>query len=231
MSEFQKLLTDVKSALEQGADTRNHRAPEAAVVMPMTQVSRRAEFGSRFVRELQAVGGQVLEVGSVSEAVDKIVELALRINARSAVSAETLTADLARIDAELQKQGIEVLRTGPVAQADFAQVRARIARADLGIVEADFAIAASGTLAAIANATRPRLVSLLPPVSIVVLHIDRIVPDLATLMRTIGPERVSENPMVLITGPSRTADIEKRIVLGIHGPKDLYVVLIWPKDE
>jgi len=131
----------------------------------------------------------------------------------------------------LQKQGIEVLRTGPVAQADFAQVRARIARADLGIVEADFAIAASGTLAAIANATRPRLVSLLPPVSIVVLHIDRIVPDLATLMRTIGPERVSENPMVLITGPSRTADIEKRIVLGIHGPKDLYVVLIWPKDE
>jgi L-lactate dehydrogenase complex protein LldG len=231
MSEFQKLLTDVKTALEHGAAAQPHPIAEAAVVFPMTQVARRAELGSKFVRELQAVGGQVVEVGSAAEAIEKIVELALRIGARSAVSAEALTAGLADIDGELQKQGIEVIGTGPVAKDAFAQMRARIARADLGITEADYAIAATGTLAAIADATRPRLVSLLPPTSVIVLHIDRIVPDLAALMRTIGPERVSDNPMVLITGPSRTADIEKRIVLGVHGPKDLYVVLIWPKDE
>jgi len=231
MSEFQKLLGDVKTALEHAAGKRPHPVPEAAAVVPMTHVARRAELGSKFVRELEAVGGQVLEVGSASEAIEKIAELARRMGARSAVSAEALTADLARVDAELQRQGVEVICSGPVAKDDLAQMRERIARADLGIVEADYAIAASGTLAAIANATRPRSVSLLPPTSVIILHIDRIVPDLAALMRTIGPEKVSDNPLVLITGPSRTADIEKRIVLGVHGPKELYVVLIWPKDE
>jgi len=230
MSEFQKLLTDVKNALERTAEPRHH-AHGAPVIVPMTEVARRAELGSKFVRELQAVGGQVIEVGSEIEAVEKIVELALRIGVRSAVSAEPITEELTAVDAELQKHGMTVIRTDPVSRDDFAQMRARLARADLGIVEADYAIAATGTIAQIATASRPRLASLLPPASVIVMHVDRIVPDLAALVRTVGPERISENPMVLITGPSRTADIEKRIVLGVHGPKDLYVILIWPKDE
>lgn len=231
MSEFQKLLADVKTALEHAVGKRANPVPEAAAVVPVTHVARRAELGSRFARELEAVGGHVVEAGTAGEAIEKIAELARQTGARSAVSAEALTADLARVDAELQRQGVEVICTGPVAKDELATMRARIARADMGIVEADYAIAASGTLATIANATRPRSVSLLPPISVIVLHVDRILPDLAALMRTIGPEKVSENPLVLITGPSRTADIEKRIVLGVHGPKELYVVLIWPKDE
>jgi L-lactate dehydrogenase complex protein LldG len=230
MSEFQKLLTDVKNALERPAEPRHH-APGAAVIVPMTEVARRAELGSKFVRELQAVGGQVIEVSSPIEAIEQIVELATRIGTRLAVNAEAMTEELDGIEGELQKRGITVIRTDPVSRDDFAQMRARLARADLGIVEADYAIAATGTIAQIATASRPRLASLLPPSSVIVLHVDRIVPDLAALVRTVGPERISDNPMVLITGPSRTADIEKRIVLGVHGPKDLYVVLIWPKDE
>ncbi|MGD0075661.1 MAG: lactate utilization protein [Candidatus Binataceae bacterium] len=231
MSEFQKLLADVKTALEHGAAERPHPVEDAAAAVPMTHVARRAALGSKFVRELTAVAGQVIEVGSAGDAVKEIVELARRTGARSAVSGEPLDTGLSRIDAELQRLGVEVICTGPVAKDDFAPMRARIARADLGIIEADYAIAATGTIAVIANATRPRSVSLLPPTSVFILHIDRIVSDLAALMRTIGPEKVSDNPLVLITGPSRTADIEKRIVLGVHGPKDLYVVLIWPKDE
>jgi L-lactate dehydrogenase complex protein LldG len=37
--------------------------------------------------------------------------------------------------------------------------------------------------------------------------------------------------LTLITGPSRTADIEKRIVLGVHGPKSLHVIVVWPQND
>ena len=231
MSEFQKLLVDVRTALEQGSGEERTAAHEVAAPVPATPAARRAELGSRFVRELEAVNGRIIEVASAGDAIEKIAALARELKAKSALSAEALTADLAWLNAELERHGLEIIRTGPVARDELTRMRRHTARCDLGIIEADYAIAASGTIALIANAMRPRSVSLLPPISIIILHIDRILPDLATLMRTVGPEVVSNNPMVLITGPSRTADIEKRIVLGVHGPKELYVVLIWPKHE
>jgi L-lactate dehydrogenase complex protein LldG len=231
MSEFQKLLAEVRTALEQGSSEERRAAHEAEAPIPVTLAARRAELGSRFVRELEAVNGRVLEVASAGEAIEKIAALALELKAKSALSAEALTAELVAMDAELERVGLEVIATGPVARDELTRMRRVTARCNLGIIEADYAIAASGTIALIADATRPRSVSLLPPISIIIVHVDRILPDLATLMRTVGPEVVSNNPMVLITGPSRTADIEKRIVLGVHGPKELYVVLIWPKHE
>ena len=47
----------------------------------------------------------------------------------------------------------------------------------------------------------------------------------------MGPAGVASNRLTLITGPSRTADIEKRIVLGVHGPKSLHVIVVWPRDD
>ncbi len=51
-------------------------------------------------------------------------------------------------------------------------------------------------------------------------------PDLAALIDRLGPAAVTANRLTLITGPSRTADIEKMIVLGVHGPRELTAVLI-----
>ncbi len=96
----------------------------------------------------------------------------------------------------------------------------------MGIAEADYGVASTGTLAVAADATRPGALTLLPPLSVLILRTDRIVPNLAALFERMGPAAIAEKRLTLITGPSRTADIEKRIVMGVHGPRELCVILI-----
>ena len=91
------------------------------------------------------------------------------------------------------------------------------------MVEADYAIAATGTLAMLATPERPGSLTLLPPVNVILVNADRIVPDLAAVIAAIGPAAIATHRLALITGPSRTADIEKRIVIGVHGPREIHV--------
>ena len=131
----------------------------------------------------------------------------------------------------LERADFRIVRTLPVADIERAAMRSRVADADLGIAEADFAIASTGTLAVVSNANRPGSLTLLPPASLVIVQIDRVMQNLAEVLAEMGPAGVAANRLTLITGPSRTADIEKRIVLGVHGPKSLHVIVMWPRDD
>jgi len=101
-----------------------------------------------------------------------------------------------------------------------------VAEADLGITEADALIAASGTLVLAAH-SGARSVSLLPPVHVALVPAARAVPDLAAALRRAGRP---DTCLTLVTGPSRTADIEKKLVVGVHGPCALHVVVV-EQDE
>jgi L-lactate dehydrogenase complex protein LldG len=70
-----------------------------------------------------------------------------------------------------------------------------------------------------------------PEIHIVVAYSSQLVPDLKDAFKEIKKKYEPEFPSVisLITGPSRTADIEKTLVMGAHGPKELYVFLIEDK--
>ena len=72
---------------------------------------------------------------------------------------------------------------------------------------------------------QPRAVSLLPPVHIVVAHRNQIVPDLFDLFSQ-GAEAGLPACLSLITGPSKTGDIELKLVTGVHGPGEVHVVLV-----
>lgn len=93
--------------------------------------------------------------------------------------------------------------------------------AEIGLTMADYAVAETGTLVLNSGGGRQRLASLTPPHHVVLLQRDRILATLDDLF-----ERGFGRTSVLITGPSRTADIEGVLVRGIHGPKRLWVVLI-----
>ncbi len=108
-----------------------------------------------------------------------------------------------------------------------------MAKADIGITEADFGIANSGTIVLLANERQPRTVSLIPSIHIAILKSDKIVGNINDLFAHItnlfvGVESVDNitSCMTFITGPSRTADIELNLTLGVHGPKEIYVLVL-----
>lgn len=110
--------------------------------------------------------------------------------------------------------------------ADHAAWRAAAAAATAGLTEADYALADTGTLVLLAAPGQARLASLLPPVHLAVLSAARILPHLDALFTRLGPDRARLTPcLTFVTGPSRTADIEKKLVLGAHGPKQLHVIV------
>ena len=230
MAEIHKIIANLKTALEVRAGAPPHTAA-ANAALPVTPAAHRAEFASAMARELEAVGGRFLGILTPAQAVARITALAAELSAHSVALGEGLTTDMGAIGEALERAGFKVIRTLPVADTERHSVRSSVAGADLGIAEADYAIASTGTFAVVSTDLRPSSLTLLPPASLILVQIDRVLPDLASVLAALGPEGVAANRMTLITGPSRTADIEKRIVLGVHGPKSLDVIVVWPRDD
>ena len=229
MAEQHKIIASVKDALA-GARNISHPA-DATAAVPVSPSAQRAELASTFARELEEVGGRFLGIVTPAELTNRIVSLATEIAAKTVALGQGVAIDMDVIGEALERADFRIVRTSPVADTERAAMRSRVADADLGIAEADYAIASTGTLAVVSNASRPGSLTLLPPASLVIVQIDRLMPNLAPVMAAMGPAGVAANRLTLITGPSRTADIEKRIVLGVHGPKSLHVIVVWPRDD
>jgi len=109
---------------------------------------------------------------------------------------------------------------------DREELRDVCASADVGITSADYVLADTGTLVMIASPQEQRLVSLLPPAHIAVVPKERILTGLDELFTRVPLPADASSSMVLITGPSRTADIEQILVRGVHGPGLITVVIV-----
>ena len=99
---------------------------------------------------------------------------------------------------------------------------------DVGITMAQAAIAETGTLVLVAETERHRLVSLLPPVHIAIVYSGDIVSTIGAALNQLrgNDARQMSRATTFITGPSRTADIELTLTVGVHGPKELHVIVI-----
>jgi L-lactate dehydrogenase complex protein LldG len=100
---------------------------------------------------------------------------------------------------------------------------------DIGIGLADYALADTGTLVLFSGESSGRWASLAPTVHIALLPAERILPSLESLFPLWGPEEKLPDlgsAVIFMTGPSRTADIELKLVLGAHGPKELHVITL-----
>ena len=108
---------------------------------------------------------------------------------------------------------------------DREQLRHACATADIGITSADYALADTGTLVLLSSPAEARMISLLPPEHIAVVPRDRILSGLDELFSILPHPGEQSSSMVLITGPSRTADIEQILVRGVHGPGRITVLV------
>ena len=96
---------------------------------------------------------------------------------------------------------------------------------DAGVSEAAYGLADTGSVVLLSS-DEPRARSLLPWVHVTLLREDRILPGLEELFAALGSDLPSS--VAIVTGPSRSADIEQRLAVGVHGPGEVHVVLLPP---
>jgi len=228
MADLQALVARVKNALASGTPAPNHQAPRPPSPEPG---GHRAELVSHFARELEAIGARIIDPVAPEQLAERVGAIVRERGVKSIAVGEGVLVDLSQVAKTLSESGIDVIRTGRVDGSTRPEIRKQLAHVDAGLAEADYAIASTGTLAVLSDETRPSALTLLPPASLVVVRVDRMQPDLASVLTALGGASLESHRLTLITGPSRTADIEKRIVMGVHGPKSLDVIVVWPRDD
>jgi iron-sulfur cluster protein len=113
-----------------------------------------------------------------------------------------------------------------------AQLRKEFIHADVGISGANLAVAESGTLVIVSNEGNARLVTSLPPIHIAVITAEKFVETLEQASTLVKALVLASSGLKLtayvsfITGISRTTDIEKQLVTGVHGPEELHVIIL-----
>ena len=188
----------------------------------------------RFQLEFERVAGVFHRAASIAVVPQVVAGIARENEVRRLVAwdAPELGADL--LDA-LTARGLEPFAMPPGDLADAterAELRRRVADAELGLTGVDLAIAETGTLVLRSGAGRPRSTSLLPACHIAVF-------DRTALIETLGQAGVFLELWNLgageegvgavtnfITGPSRTADIELTLTRGVHGPKEVHAIFV-----
>jgi len=128
-----------------------------------------------------------------------------------------VTDTLNRILAELKTERVASSDNPPNAQEIFGF--------DVGISNAQAGIAETGTLVLDSARERHRLVSLVPPVHIAIIKASAIVETLGEALALLRNDKEISPAITFITGPSRTADIELTLAIGVHGPQQLYVIV------
>jgi L-lactate dehydrogenase complex protein LldG len=205
------ILHKVRTALGRSAGQEPAPAPPVRLRIPDVSVERRIDS---FCAALEALSGKTLRADSKEAALAYVVSL---IEGKSAVASN------APFLAECGVTSLPGVRSGIY---DREELRQLCATAGAGITCADYALADTGSLVMFSSQAEARMVSLLPPVHIALLPRERILTGLDELY-TLHPLPAGEtSSMVLITGPSRTADIEQILVRGVHGPGQVYVVII-----
>lgn len=206
-----KILERVRNALGRHAGEAAPDPPVARIRIP--EVSREARVSSLLAR-VDALAGRGLRAATGQEA---------RETVRAALGSRSAMASNAPLLDECGIASLPGVRSGI---ADREQLRELCASAEVGITSADYALADTGTLVMLSSPLEARLISLLPPAHIAVVPGDRILSGLDELFSILPNPADLTSSMVLITGPSRTADIEQILVRGVHGPGELTVVAI-----
>lgn len=205
---------------------------EAPVVASRPAVGDDLE--ARFRRELEALGGEILSrPGAPSEPTD----IAEAFTGWLRDETETLGRPLrVAVDPQLTDAAepealpwlLHSLRSTGCTVATVLD-QSTLAAVDLGVTLADVAIAETGTLVETVRSGRPKALSLLPPHHLSLVPRARLVPDLEALFSHLG-DPASDAPFqsyfTCISGPSRTADIEKQLTIGVHGPGRLTVCFV-----
>jgi L-lactate dehydrogenase complex protein LldG len=179
---------------------------------------------AKFKAKAEAVSADVRRVTTKAEAVAEIVDV-LKAEAVADLPGEwAVWAHCPFLEA-LDRDGTDRQSLAAlVAGLRFDVTREVAAQAKVGISQMQWGIADTGTLGQDSTDVEQRLVSALPIVHIALIAADRFVPDLASFLKVQRPKGAAY--ISLITGPSRTSDIERVLTIGVHGPERLVIIVV-----
>lgn len=176
---------------------------------------------SKFKDELEAVSGQLIQVRTAEDAAEAIISIVKGRGLEGVLAWEPGEINCGGLEDSLYEAGII-----PVTSGDPKELSDMV----IGVTGADAGLADTGSVVLRNGGERSPLVSLLPKTHIAILRRDRLFAGLKEYLSsdafTMGVwESGDTSSLVTVTGPSRTADIEQSLTLGVHGPKELIVVL------
>jgi L-lactate dehydrogenase complex protein LldG len=180
----------------------------------------------RFTAELTAIAGRVHRAATAREAIAAVTGLCHEHGASRVLSWAPEWIGVPGLDEGLAADGIAVDQGWIPDGGDRTDRLAALDPIRVGITGAFAGIAESGTIAVVSGAGRSRLASLLTPVHIAVLRADCMYPTLTAFLAAHADIAEQGSNLVLITGPSRTADIEMTLTRGVHGPGEIHVVVL-----
>ena len=185
-----------------------------------------------FASEAQALSAQVYSPAHQAEAMDVFLGIIRARGAQAVLAWDEEHLPLAGSWGALAAAGVQVLDTMLPKDGTARDARlAELERGAVGVTGALAGLADTGSLALLSGPGRGRLASLLPPVHVALLPVTSLYPSMAAFLAAHpGVVRQGSN-LVFISGPSRTADIEQTVTMGVHGPRELHVVLIPPTNR
>lgn len=210
----------------------NEPAPIRTSAPPLRPVN--GDLTAQFASMLTAAGGHVYQATSSDEAVQLALDVAHSKGAKHVIF--TRHPELVRFPLAFVADGLTVTIVGftpgeTPSPAQRETQRDMMARADVVVSGADYAIAETGTLAMVAGAHNPRTATLLPPIHIAILDPTRLLPTMPDLVARFKADHLRDGKLdisglTFITGPSRTGDIEQTLSVGVHGPGEVHVIIL-----
>ena len=193
--------------------------------------SNRGALLDRLAEVAALRGWQVKRTPDPEEAMAHVQSLALGQGAERIVRSSQDVFDLVPVDTALTASGMTVTEIAHGAGRSRDSLRQEIAAAGIGITGVDYAIAETGSAIVLPRAGLSRLVSLVPPVHLALVRPDDVIESLDDLFLLRKLEYLRNGGdmgryLNFITGPSRTADIEQTLVVGVHGPKEAHMLVL-----
>lgn len=215
MNSREIILSRVREAL---SDQPRAELPPVPTLWPETNPSTE-ELVEQFKTAFEAVDGELLRCSDMADAQEKLAALLDEINGEK----------LGATDRPIIRELLADMSDGEVEWGQRLKKNGILAQLDCSVIEAEYLLADTGTCMAVGGTAHDRLMCYIPPLCVLIStesrlreHMQSIWPDISE--RTQDPDLRGE--FVFITGPSRTADIEKILILGVHGPKRIVLLLL-----
>ncbi|RKP56861.1 lactate utilization protein C [Cohnella endophytica] len=181
-----------------------------------------------FTSNFKSAGGHVERLATMDDAKRFITEKARSLSAKYVIRNKQPELDALKLESELPDARVSVWNEETTAGEGPLYWKARAAEADIGIVMADYAAAYTGSITVRSSKDKGRSVSLLPTVLIAIIPLERLKTRLGEIMVHFDEGGRENLPAGIhfISGPSRSADIENDLTIGVHGPGVVYALIV-----